>query len=85
MLALSSYPKFFNSQVDIITACNSSDIWKCCAVTEIKFTSRVTRKTYFVKGHLSRNSKNVIYSITSNKWKDESIGSAVDFKPHFRT
>ena len=53
-------------------------------MAERKVTSKVTRKTYFIKGDLSCNSKNVIYLITCGKCKDEYIGSAVDFKPRFR-
>ena len=53
-------------------------------MAEKKFTSKVTGKTYFIKGDLSCNSKNVIYLITCDKCKDEYIGSAVDFKPRFR-
>ena len=84
MLAPSSYPKSVNSQVNIITPCNSCDICKHYLVAERKFTSKVTGKTYFIKGDLSCNSKNVIYLITCDKCKDEYIGSAVDFKPRFR-
>ena len=51
---------------------------------EWKFTSKVTGKSYFTKGDLSCNSKNVIYLITCDKCKDADIGSAVDFKPSFR-
>ena len=49
-----------------------------------KFTSKVVGKTYFIKGDLSCNSKNVIYLITCDKCKDEYMGSAVDFKPRSR-
>ena len=84
MLAPSSYPKSVNWQVNIITPCNSCDICKHYLVAEKKFTSNVTGKTYFIKGDLSCNSKNVIYLITCDKCKDEYIGSAVDFKPRFR-
>ena len=52
-------------------------------MAEKKFTSKVTGKTYFIKGDLSCNSKNVIYLITCDKCKDEYIGSAVDFKFRF--
>ena len=84
MLAPSSYSKSVNSQVNIITPCNSCDICKHYLVAEKKFTSKVTGKTYFIKGDLSCNSKNVIYLITCDKCKDEYISSAVDFKPRFR-
>ena len=50
----------------------------------MKFTSKVTGKTYFIKGDLSCNSKNAIYLITCDKYKDEYAGSAVDFKPRYR-
>ena len=83
MLAPSSYPKSVNWQVNIITPCNSCDICKHHLVAEKKFTSKVTGKTYFIKGDLSCNSKNVIYLITCDKCKDEYIGSAVDFRPVF--
>ena len=49
-----------------------------------KFTSKVVGKTYFIKGDLSCNSKNVIYLITCDKCKDEYMASAVDFKPRSR-
>ena len=83
MLAPYSYPKSVNSQVNIITPCNSCDICKGYLVAERKFTSKVTGKTYFIKGDLSYNSKNIIYLITCDKAKDEYIGSAVDFNPRF--
>ena len=67
MLAPSSYPKSVNSQVNIITPCNSCDICKGYLVAERKFTSKVTGKTYFIKGDLSCYSKNAIYLITCDK------------------
>ena len=84
MLAPSSYLRSVNSQVNIITPCNSCDICKHYLVAERKFTSKVTGKTYFIKGDLSCNSKNVIYLITCDKHKDEYLGSAVDFKTRYR-
>ena len=38
-----------------------------------QFRSKVTGKIYFVKGDLSCNSKNAIYLITRDKYKDEYI------------
>ena len=84
MLAPSSYPKPVKSQVSIITPCNSCDICKHYFVKQRKFTSKVTVKTFFIKGDLSCNSENVIYFITCDKFKDEYMGSVVDFRPHFR-
>ena len=84
MLAPSSYTKSVNRQVNIITPFNSCDICKHYLVAEKKFTSKVTGKTYFIKGDLSCNSKIVIYLITCDKCKNEYTGSAVDFKPRFR-
>ena len=83
MLAPSSYLKSVNSQVNIITRCNSCDICKHYLVAERKFISKVTGKTYFIKGDLSCNSKNVIYLITCDKYKDKYVGLAVDFKPRY--
>ena len=83
MLPPSSYRKSVNSQVSIIIPCNSCDICKHYLVAEKKFASKVTGKTYFIKGDLSCNSKNVIYLITCDKCKYEYIGLAVDFKPRF--
>ena len=80
----SSYPKSVNSQVNIITPCNSGDICKHYLVTERKFTSKVIGKAYFIKGDLSCDSKNFIYLITCDKCKDECIVSTVDFKHCFR-
>ena len=48
----------------------------------MKFTSKVTGKTYFTKGDLSCNSKNFIFSITCDKCKDEYVHFAISFKPH---
>ena len=50
-------------------------------MAEVKFTSKVTGKTCFMKGDLPGNSKSVIYLIICDKCKDEYIGLAVDFKP----
>ena len=84
MLAPFSYPKSINSQVNVITPCNSCDICKHYLVAEKKYTSKVIGKTYFIKGDLSCNSKYVIYVITCDKCKDEYVGSALDFNPCFR-
>ena len=52
----------------MITLCNSCDICKPYLVEEMKFTSKITGKTYFLKGGLSCNSKKFIYieSLVSN-------------------
>ena len=50
----------------------------------MKFTSKVTGKTYFIKRDFSFNGKNVIYLITCDKCKDECVGSAIDFISCFR-
>ena len=84
ILAPSSYPKSVNSQVNIITPRNSCDTCKYYLVAERKFTSKVIDKTYYIKGDLSCNSKNVIYVITCDKCKDDYVGSALDFNPRFR-
>ena len=84
MLAPSPYPESVNSQVNVITPCNSCDICKHYLLAERTFTSKVIGKTYFIKGDLSCHSKNVIYLIACDKCKDEYIGAAVDFKPRFR-
>ena len=68
--------------MNIITPCNSCDIFKHYSVAEMKFTSKVTGKTYFTKGDLSCNSKNFIFSITCDKCKDEYVRFAISFKPH---
>ena len=83
MLAPSSYPKSVNSQINIVTPCNSCYICKHYLVTKMKFTSKITDKTYFIKGDFSCNSKNK-YLITCGKCKEEYIGSAANFKPRFR-
>lgn len=75
--------------MNIITTCNSCDICKHYLVTERKFTPKVPGKTSFIEGDLSCNSHIFILAIiicliTCDKCKDECIGSAVDFKPHFR-
>ena len=53
-------------------------------MTEIKFTSKVTGKTYFIKEDLPYNSKNVINLITCDKCNDQYIASPADFKLCFR-
>ena len=83
MLAPSSYPKSVNSQINIVTPCNSCYICKHYLVTKMKFASKITDKTYFIKGDFSCNSKNK-YLITCGKCKEEYIGSAANFKPRFR-
>ena len=45
MLAPSSYLKSVNSQVNIITPCNSCDICKHYLVAKMKFKSKVAGKT----------------------------------------
>ena len=47
-------------------------------------SSKITGKTYFIKGDLSCNNKNIICLMTCDKCRDEYIGSTVYFKPHFR-
>ena len=56
MLALSSYPKSGDNQVNVISQCSSCDICKHYLEGEMKFTSKVTGKTYFIKRDLSCNS-----------------------------
>ena len=56
MLAPSSYPKFVDSQVNIITPCNYCVICKHYLKVERKFTSKATGKTYFIKEDLLCNS-----------------------------
>ena len=53
-------------------------------MTEIKFTSKVTDKTYFIKEDLPYNSKNVINLITCDKCNDQYIASPADFRLCFR-
>ena len=53
-------------------------------MTEIKFTSKVTGKPYFMKEDLPYNSKNVINLITCDKCNDQYIASPADFKLCFR-
>ena len=59
MLARSSYPKSVNNQVNIIIPCNCCDICKHYLTEEMKFTSKVTGKTNFIKEDLSCSSKTV--------------------------
>ena len=66
--------------MNIITTRNSCDIFKHYSVAEMKSTSKVTGKTYFIKGDLSCNSKNFIFSITCDKWKDEYVRFAISFR-----
>ena len=68
----------------IIISWNYCDIFKHYLVAKMKLTSKVTGKTYFIKGDLSWNSKNVIYLIAFEKCKDEYIRLPVDFKFCFR-
>ena len=70
MLEPYSYPKSINSQLNTIAPCNFCDICKDFLEAERKFTSKVTGQTYFIKRYLSCNSKNVIYLITCDKFKD---------------
>ena len=71
MLAPSSYPKFVNNQMNIIRPCNSCHICKHYLVAEGKCTSKVTDTTYFIKGNLSCNTKNVIYKTGKNRFSGE--------------
>ena len=53
-------------------------------ITENKYgctvTTMVTSKTYFIKGKLSCNSRNVLYLITCSNCREHYVGSAIDFK-----
>jgi len=48
------------------------------------FKCRVTGKTYYVKGDLSCESRNVVYMVSCTKCFEQYIGSAVNFKARFR-
>ena len=53
-------------------------------ITDSKFKSTVTGKTYFIKDNLPCVSCNVIYLITWSNCKEQHIGSAILFKKRFR-
>ena len=85
MVASSLYPKpSIRSNRTIIVSCNKCDICKNFLITDSKFRSTVTGKTYFIKDNLSCDSCNVIYLITYSTCREQYEGSAINFKLRFR-
>ena len=84
IVALSLYPKPSIKSNGIIVSCNKRDICKNFLITDIKFRCTVTGKTFFIKCNLSCDTCNVIYLITCFDYREQYVGSAVNFKQGFR-
>ena len=82
MVAPSLYPK--PGIKSTIVSCNKCDICTNFLITDSKFRSTVTGKTYFIKGNLSCDSFNVIYLLTYSNCREQNVGSAINFKQRFR-
>ena len=78
------FPAKTKNNESCITLCKKCDICKDYLITDNKFECKVTGRFYNVKGNLSCNSSNVIYSISCQNSDDQYIGSATDFMAIFR-
>ena len=83
-VAPSLYPKTSIKSNRTIVSCNKCHISKNFLITDSKFRSTVTSKTYFIKDNFSCGSCNVIYLITCSSCRKQYVGSAINFKQRCR-
>ena len=83
-VAPSLYPKTSIKSNRTIVSCNKCHICKNFLITDSKFRSTVTGKTYFIKDNLSCGSCNLIFLITCSSCRKRYVGSAINFKQRFR-
>ena len=67
-----------------ITSCNKCDICKNFLVSDTKFKCKVTGRVYNIRGKLTCNTHDVVYSISCSNCYDQYVGSVLDFKNRFR-
>ena len=84
LLSSSLFPNRKSTKSNSIISCNSYDICNNYMVFENMFICTVTGKKYFVKGWLHCNSCNVIFLVECSSYKQQYIGSALNFKQRFR-
>ena len=84
MVAYSLYSKPSIKSNRIIVSCSKFDICKNFLLTDSKFRYTVTGKIYFIKVNLSYDSCNVIHLITYSNYREQYVGSAMNFKQRFR-
>ena len=79
MLVPSSYPKSVNSQVHIITPCNSCDICKPCLVAERILTSKVIGKTFYKGKNFQEEFLAIVkmINVKMNTWARQYISNLV--------
>ena len=80
----SLFPAKHKNSESCITSCKKCDICKNYLITDNNFKCKVTGRFCNVRGNLSCNSNNAIYSISCKNCEDQYIGSAIDFKVRFR-
>ena len=76
--------KFIRTFNPALPSIDIRDICKNFLITDIKFRCTVTGKTFFIKCNLSCDTCNVIYLITCFDYREQYVGSAVNFKQGFR-
>ena len=84
MVAPSLYHKPSIKSIHTIVRSNTCDIFKNFVIAHSKFRCTVTGKTYFIKGNLSCDSCNVIYSIACSTCREQYVVPAINFKQRFR-
>ena len=67
-----------------VSFCNKCDIWKKCLISDNKFKYKFTGRVYNIRGTLSCNNLNAVYSISCKNCGDHYVGSAAGFKARFK-
>ena len=67
-----------------VSFCDKCDIWKNYLTSDNKSKYKSTGRVYNIRGTLSCNNLNGVYSISCKSCGDQYVGSAADFKARFR-
>ena len=81
MVAPSSYPRPSIRSSWLLVAVMNVTSTKILIVQN-KFKCTVTNKTYFIKRNLWCNSHNVVYLTTCSNFREQYVGSDIDFNPN---
>ena len=84
ILSPSLFPSKAKQIGNSITSCNKCDICKNFLVSDTKFKCKVTGRVYNIRGKLTCNTHDVVYSISCSNCYDQYVGSVLDFKNRFR-
>ena len=84
LLSPSLSPNIKSTNSNSIIRCNNCDVGKNYMVFENMFNCKVTDKIYFVESELHCNSCSAIYLVQRSNYKQQYIGSTLNFKQQYR-